>query len=112
MTKPIAPDDLRKGMWIIITARRPPKIQVNGPDGDTIQLPNIIPIHIEEPTGVPIKIHAVSLPFVVGFPALAPYQLTTIYITDKVIRKPTQQYVNVFTNHFILMQETTQLLRD
>jgi len=100
------PENIRVGQWIVVTNKKPAKPQ-------SVEMGQvIIPIpqgedHFE-PTGIPIKIRAISLPFIAGFPAIAPNAITAIDISRYEIRAADRKYVQVFKDHYNLHQYLTR----
>ena len=93
MTKTIYPDDLRKGKWVIVAELKKTELTYSQ------ELMELVPNQFHS-NGIPVKIHAVSLPFVAGYPATDPTQLVTIDTTRFVLREPNKGYVEVFINDY------------
>lgn len=109
MTKPVYPDDLRKGMYVVVTGKRQPPNPFQFEGNDTLQMiPRLIEVQHHEPSGSPFYIHAVSLPFIVGRIITNPLQLTTIYLKDYELRIPSRAYVNTFLRHIQLVKNLPQ----
>jgi hypothetical protein len=96
-------------MWVFITNQLPPKNQTPEPQGYG-NIAQIIPLNPMQqpfmPSGVPIKITAVSHPFIVGYSALNPEGIATVDMTRFEIRKADKAYVNRFTDHYLKCCET------
>lgn len=90
-------------MWVFITNQFPPKPQPQEfGHGNIAQLIPLNPQMHQQfiPSGVPIKVTAVSHPFIVGYSALNPDGIATVDMTRFEIRKADKAYVNRFTSHY------------
>lgn len=98
-------DSLKVGLWIVVTDRKQeptdgyqdtsPFMMMKAPDNF-------------EPTGQPMKIVAISLPFIAIRPAIQPEQLAAVDISRYVIRKADKKYVKVFIDQYKASKLTTQ----
>lgn len=102
MNRPIAADDIVAGKYLLVSKRKPryftPPIPYNG---DTITRAEIPEPHDcpFDPTGVPMLVQAVSLPFIVGRPLSNLGVICTIDLTLYEVREPNADYVAVFQSY-------------
>lgn len=101
MTKPVAPDNIKCGMWLIIMDRKPRQIPKPEYTGDTAYIQ--LPIPIEPPfesTGIPFRVQAISLPFLAVYPAVAPDHLASVNLKDYTVREALPEYVQAYQDFY------------
>ena len=85
-------EDLKTGTYVVVTDKKyNPNRYIDYQPSDEF-----------EPNGIPIRILAISLPFIVGTPVVAPNHLATIDISRYEIRKAESKYVKVWKNNYNL----------
>lgn len=95
------PDHIKIGTWIVVTdIKKKDTIEVETEFGNTIEL-QPIPQNFE-PTGVPMKVRAISWPFIVCIPVTAPNVLSVVNYSKYKIRKAEPKYVKVFKDNYNL----------
>lgn len=98
------PETIKPRQWIVVTKEiDPPPPEDNDYHSPVaMMLPVMRQVEEFHPTGVPIKVCAVSYPFLVGRPALAPDEITTVDLSRYVVHPVNKQYVEVFKNQYNL----------
>jgi len=100
VSKPIRPQDVKKGMWLILTAIKQKQVQPDEQYGNLLQLQQQAQATDWYPSGIPIKVHGVSLPMIVCYSSLEPERICTVDLTRFEVRIPSRGYVSVFINHY------------
>lgn len=100
------PENIRVGQWVVVTNKKPVKRQPLEMGQVLIPIPQGEDAF--EPSGIPIKVRAISLPFIAGFPAIAPNAITAIDISRYEVRAADKKYVQVFKDHYNLHQYLTR----
>lgn len=86
------PENLKKGEWIIVTGKKPSPEYIDFP----------FPMMTEKPSGVPLKIRSISLPFIATMPATYPNTLSIIDIREEQIVYASKEYVRTFKDTYNL----------
>lgn len=90
-------DQLEKGDWIIVLGRKEINIEPEEDEyGDEIQQQSMRMISIEEPSGVPVKILAIDLPFLAVMPVVDPNSIGTVNLNTSNIKRANKEYVQAF----------------
>lgn len=96
-------DTLKTGQWIIVVGRKPPNqdedtkwkdspVQMIGPMMAMQQ-------QAYEPSGIPLKVKAINLPFILVTPVVAPNEISTVNTHIEEIIPANREYVEAFKRH-------------
>lgn len=96
-------ENVKPGQWIIVLGKKPiPVSELEPNNGDVLQLfaDKQIPMHCYEPDGIPVKVKAISPPFIATEHLAIPPVLRIIDTSRYTITKATPQYVKAFKDNF------------